>query len=541
MTGGLFIDNSSRSVSVGEKRLKWPVWLALALAATIATTGYICLRGAALFNPGYGVLDRLLAVCLLLAEGFLFVHALGYFLSTIRAAKGYQVVSGRAFIATAQPHVAVAITSYNEDPAILEETLISATNMNYPNKTVYIADDSTDEKIRQEIQRLAARLGCVYVHREKRSGYKAGNLNHLIRRLPEKYLAVFDADQKPVNTFLSEIIPLLEENPKLAFVQTPQFYANTDKNPVAFAAGQQQAVFYEVVCEGKNLNDALFSAGSNVVYRLEALRDISGFDEVSITEDFATSLKLHLRGWSSLYYNHVFVYGLGPESLSGYFTQQMRWALGTLGVLRRVIASLLRAPRALKPQQWWEYFLSGSYYLIGWVYFVLMLCPLAFLLFNIKPLIMNPAYYAAAFTPHLIISTGTFFAGMAARGYKPKSLFLGQILTFNAFWILMNAAVLALFNVRRPFSVTPKGVSGRVSLKYLLPHLVLLALSVAALGSGVYRLAVAFDPAIIVNIVWASYHIFLLSMVFYFNRSFESYQPKPLFRRLSLKETSLTH
>lgn len=154
---------------------------------------------------------------------------------------------------------------------------------------------------------------------------------------------------------------------------------------------------------------------------------------------------------------------------------------------------------------------------------------------------MNPAYYAAAFTPHLIISTGTFFAGMAARGYKPKSLFLGQILTFNAFWILMNAAVLALFNVRRPFSVTPKGVSGRVSLKYLLPHLVLLALSVAALGSGVYRLAVAFDPAIIVNIVWASYHIFLLSMVFYFNRSFESYQPKPLFRRLSLKETSLTH
>ncbi len=68
-----------------------------------------------------------------------------------------------------------------------------------------------------------------------------------------------------------------------------------------------------------------------------------------------------------------------------------------------------------------------------------------------------------------------------------------------------------------------------MSLKYLLPHLVLLALSIAAIATGMYRLTIALDPAIIVNIVWASYHIFLLSMVFYFNRSFESYQPRPLF------------
>jgi len=529
MTGGFFIDSASGGGSAREKKLKWPVLLTLALAATIATTVYISLRGVALFAPGYGVLDRLLAVCLLIAEGFLFVHAFGYFLSTIRAARGYQVVAERALVPTSQPDVAVVITSYNEDPAILEETLASAINMNYRNKTVYVADDSTNESVRREIGHLAGRLGCVYVHREKRAGYKAGNLNNLIPKLKEKYLAVFDADQKPTNNFLTEVIPLLEENPKLAFVQTPQFYANTQDNPVAFAAGQQQAVFYEVVCEGKNENDALFSAGSNVVYRLEALRDIGGFDEVSITEDFATSLKLHLKGWKSLYYNHVFVYGLGPESPLAYFTQQMRWALGTLGVLRRVIASLVRATRALKLQQWWEYFLSGSYYLIGWVYFILMLCPVAFLLANVRPLIINPAFYAAAFIPHLIASSGAFFAGMAARGYKPRSLFMGQILTFNAFWILMNATVLALFNVRRPFSVTPKGVSGRMSLKYLLPHLVLLALSVAAIATGMYRLTIALDPAIIVNIVWASYHIFLLSMVFYFNRSFESYQLRPLF------------
>jgi len=73
------------------------------MAAIIVTTVYICLRGVALFAPGYGVLDRLLAVCLLLAEIFLFVHAIGYFLSTIRAARGYRTVAEHAFVPASRP------------------------------------------------------------------------------------------------------------------------------------------------------------------------------------------------------------------------------------------------------------------------------------------------------------------------------------------------------------------------------------------------------------------------------------------------------
>jgi len=75
-----------------------------------------------------------------------------------------------------------------------------------------------------------------------------------------------------------------------------------------------------------------------------------------------------------------------------------------------------------------------------------------------------------------------------------------------------------------------------MSIKYLIPHLALLALSAAAVATGVYRLVMAFDPAIIVNIIWASYHIFLLSMVFYFNRSFEAYQSRPLFKETRVQE-----
>src|SRR5437016_13171278 len=46
-----------------------------------------------------------------------------------------------------------------------------------------------------------------------------------------------------------EVVPMLEANPKLAFVQAPQKYVNTENCPVAQAAQFQQAIFYEYICE----------------------------------------------------------------------------------------------------------------------------------------------------------------------------------------------------------------------------------------------------------------------------------------------------
>ena len=54
-------------------------------------------------------------------------------------------------------------------------------------------------------------------------------------------------------------------------------------------------------------------------------------------------------------------------------------------------------------------------------------------------------------------------------------------------------------------------------------------LSLAAVAIGIYRVANTLDPVLVINIAWATYHTFLLGMVFYFNRSFKPYQAKPVF------------
>lgn len=152
----------------------------------------------------------------------------------------------------------------------------------------------------------------------------------------EKYLVIFDADMNPFPDFVEPLCEYLEKNPKVAFVQTPQYYSNFESNRVAKAAGLQQAIFYEYICEGKGLKDAMFCCGSNVMIRIEALLSVGGFNEVSVTEDFATSLLLHLNGWKSIYFNRVSAFGKGPEDLGSFFKQQFRWARGTLEIAREL-------------------------------------------------------------------------------------------------------------------------------------------------------------------------------------------------------------
>lgn len=491
---------------------------------------YATFRGASLFNPGYRWIDRVFATLLLGAEAFILFHGIGYLSTVFKAIRGYKVTKTRLFVPSTEPPVAVVIASFNEDLAMLEDTITSVTNLDYANKRVYLLDDSTKEDLHKGAEALAKRYGCTYVHRVNRRGYKAGAINDLLEVIREKYLAIFDADQKPVYNFLREVIPLLEEDEKLALVQTPQFYANTEYSPVARGASYQQAVFYEYTCEGKSTSNAMFCCGTNVVLRTQALRSIGGFDETSVTEDFATGLRLHIKGWKSLYYNKVFVYGLGPETLAGYFTQQMRWATGTIGVFRRVVLAFFRNHRALRLGQWWEYFLSGSYYFIGWVNLIFMLCPVAYILFGIRPLIAEPLLYLAAFVPYFIVFLYLFYLSMGMRGYRIRELFTGQSIGFTSFWVLITSSVVAMLGKRRAFGVTPKGVKGRLPIRYLTPQLAILALSLTAIAMGSYRVLAAVDFVMVINIFWVAYHSLLLGSVFYFNRSFRGYPDTHIFR-----------
>ncbi len=332
-------------------------------------------------------------------------------------------------------------------------------------------------------------------------------------------MAIFDADQNPMPGFLQKTVYFLEKDEKLAFIQTPQFYTNIDVSPIAKGSTVQQAIFYEAICEGKSLSDAMFCCGTNVLFRKSALDEVGGFDEASITEDFATSVKLHSGGYKSLYYKNVCAFGMAPESLPAYFKQQNRWAAGTISVMNKLIRQFIRNPRSLSIPQWWEYFLAATYYFIGWAFFILMISPIAYLLFNVPSFFYHPAYYIGTFVPYYILSLLIFYTTMLKRNYPFKSVYLGTILGMLSFPVLMKSAAAGLFNKKMTFGITAKGKKEKMSFISLWPWHVMLLLNIAAVGSGVNRIMWGENLySIGVNIFWAVYHMFILLHIYVLNK-----------------------
>lgn len=525
-------EGSRRPVTPTQRRVLAFTWLSVFGMAV-----YAIFMVLAAFAPGYGIFtaDRFSSFFLLAGLWFIMLHGLGYANSMIKASMGYNEVRRRAFSPQSLPKVACVIASFNEPAEVLEETVAALSNVDYPNKEVIILDDSTKEESRLAAREIAARYGATVRQRTNRRGYKAGAINDYLPTTDAQYLAVFDADALPAHNFLRDLVPIIDENPRLAFVQTPQYYANTEVSNVALAAHRQQAVFYEYICEGKSTSRAAFCCGTNVIFRRDALLDVGGFDETSVTEDFTTSLNLHRKGYDSAYYNQVYVYSLGPETLGAYFTQQSRWSFGSVGAHRRVLKNLLTSPASLRVGQWWEYYLSSSYYWIGWVNFIFMVLPMLNIFFGVKPLRADVFTYLMIFLPYMIFSLNMFYMGMEQRGYRVTDMLLGQQINFLCFPIHMSSAIAGILGLKRPFGVTPKGVSGRMSWLSLWPQLLMLFLSAFAFLWGMYRYFFTGSDretsAIVINSIWCLYHVVLLSGLFRLNRSIAHGQTSPYFGR----------
>lgn len=478
---------------------------------------YFLIRILIFSYSDYDFLEKLFGVLLLIGETYMLIHAFGYMIHIFMLGSGKKEPIKKEIIPGEEPSVAIVVAARHEPKEVVEGTIVTFKNLDYPNKSIYFLDDSSEQNYKDEADEIAKRHGIKVFRRSERHGAKAGIINDFLKTMTEKYIAIFDADQNPMPHFLNEIIPILEADPKLAFVQTPQFYTNIGESPVAKGSAMQQAIFYEIICEGKNASGSMFCCGTNVVFRRDALLDVGGFQEEFITEDFATSVELHMKGWRSWYYNHVIAFGMGPQTLPAYFKQQSRWAGGTISVFRKVIVSFLKNPFSLSPVQWWEYFLAGSYYFLGWAFFFLMICPIVFLLFNIPSFFLAPEIYLTVYLPYFSLTFLIFFASMKERHYNFKQVYYGLILGTLSFPILMKAALYGLLGKRMSFVITTKGKSETIPFLYLWPYLIMIGLNIAAIVYGIIRLEDS-PYAISVNIFWAFYHLFILSKIFYFNQ-----------------------
>ncbi len=487
--------------------------IAFVLACAYIATR-IVLQSQALIGWNIG---SIVAMMLLCTEAFVVFQSLSYAVNFVSALRAPEPPRAKIEDWSQAPSVAILVPARHEPYEVLQQTMLCLKNLDYPNKIIYFLDDSSEESYMREAEELSATYGIRIYRRDKRHGAKAGIINDVIKTLDTKYLVVFDADQNPMPGFLKNLVPIMEADPKLAFVQTPQFYTNTESSSIVKGANIQHCMFYEFICEGKSAGNAMIFCGTNAILRLEALKKVGGLDEGSVTEDFATTIDWHLLGWKSLYNGQVGTFGAGPEKLDVYLKQQWRWSRGNLGVLFKVFRKLFTDPFGMTLRQWWEHFATGSYYSIGIAYCILMICPITQIFFNLPVFHMNWLMYGALFAPYFVLSLTIFFLSMYRRNYRFGDLLLGILLGFICFPVYVKAAFAALLGIKSSFNITDKGrATGVVPYRVFAPQLVMWAINFVALIWGMQRLVVEQTPQLTVSIVWTFYHFIMLSSIFYF-------------------------
>jgi len=394
----------------------------------------------------------------------------------------------------AMPDVDVLIPVYNEPVDVVEPTVASAVRLRGGRVVVHLLDDAG----RPELEELAARHGARYVHRPEHTGAKAGNLNYALERTSAPFVAVFDCDHVPAPAFLEETMGWMDD-PGVAFVQTPQHYANDHVDRLTAAAASQQALFFGGIARGKDGLGAMFCCGTNFVFRRAALDEAGGFPEHSLTEDFELSLRLHERGWRSVYVNKVLAQGLGPEDMRSYVSQQQRWARGCLSAIPAIIASDL--PARLRMQ----YLFSSLFFLSGWTFALYMTIPAIRIFTGAQPLdSATAAQFLLHFAPYFCVSlVAVAVAGAGAYTFDAFALLIAN------FWIQIVATVFVVLRRTGTFVVTAKRGATGPQPGAVLPALAMIGLLLAA---SCYGLSQGLSAAIANNVAFALLHVTVLTI-----------------------------
>lgn len=370
------------------------------------------------------------------------------------------------------PHVDVLIPTYNEPADLLQITMRAALDMRYPasHLKVYLLDDGgTVQKRNQaspakaaealqrheELKALAEKHGAIYLTREQNHHAKAGNINDALAHCHGDLILVLDADHVPTVDFLEKTVGFFQQDEKLYLVQTPHFFINPDpveKNLNMFGRmPPENEMFYAVIQRGLDFWDGAYFCGSAAVLRRSHLDEVGGIGGVSITEDAETAMKLHARGYHSVYLNEPLISGLQPETFSSFIVQRLRWAQGMvqLFLLRNMFTM-----KGLSIPQKICYFSNTFYWFFSYARVMLLLAPMAYLVFGLRFYNASIAEFFAYGFPAMLgaILTSDYLFG------RYRWTLISELYETLQSMFSLHAILMVIRSPRAPsFNVTPKG------------------------------------------------------------------------------------
>ncbi len=362
------------------------------------------------------------------------------------------------------PVVTVQLPLYNER-YVAERLIQSVCELDYPRDKlqIQVLDDSTDQTrdiCRERVNFFKKRgFNISHIHRDLRTGFKAGALREGLQHAVGELIAIFDADFIPGKDFLLKTIHIFKDE-KVGMVQTRWDHLNEDYSMLTRAQAFGLSGHFVIEQNGRNAAGFFINFnGTAGIWRKSCIEDSGNWQDDTLTEDLDLSYRAQLKGWKFIFLNEVVTPSELPAEINALKNQQYRWTKGAIETARKILPRVWKSDLPLNIKIHSTLHLTNNF-----VYpFILILAILNLPVILIKKQSLELEIYYFIFAFFMISFSASFlFYALAQKSLHKdwiKRMLLFPVFMSGSMGFSINntrAVIEALVKKRTPFIRTPK-------------------------------------------------------------------------------------
>lgn len=246
------------------------------------------------------------------------------------------------------PKVSVVIAAHNEE-VVIEETIRNLMRLEYPDFELLVLDDRSTDATPEILKRLGNELHDPrfrYIIRTSSDiPGKPAVLNQALTVTDGDVICVFDADAYVETNFLNRIVPFLADE-NVGAVQARKVISNCDENWLTRCQNYEYSLDSHFQYGRDSVRGAVELRGNGQLVKREALEEVNGWNNNTLTDDLDLSTRLHIEGWDIRFAHKVPVYEEGIIQFGSLLKQRRRWTEGTLFRYLEYAGPLLNSRKA---------------------------------------------------------------------------------------------------------------------------------------------------------------------------------------------------
>lgn len=228
------------------------------------------------------------------------------------------------------PFISILIPCHNE-AVVIKETVENILNVDYENYEIIVIDDRSTDNTKDAVLELEKKYDKVKALIRDEDAYpgKSAVLNDAVKIAKGEAYLVFDADARIKPDFIKLLLTKYEGD-DVGAIQARKVIINANQNFLTACQYNEYVMDTHLQIGRDAVKGAVELRGNGELIKKNALLDIGGWNNETITDDLDMSTRLHIKGWDIRFVQDAIVYEEGVVTFSALVRQRRRWVEGSI-------------------------------------------------------------------------------------------------------------------------------------------------------------------------------------------------------------------